>query len=96
MPERRAEKPPEGIAGESDCDEDQECMPKRLVRDRLQRSLLIGGGTAAADCELPGEDADDHVYKPARDEAGPRQPLEGTASHDVLRTTLGVTREVEF
>jgi len=30
MPERRAEKPPEGIAGESDCDEDQESMPKRL------------------------------------------------------------------
>jgi hypothetical protein len=78
--ERRTEQPPQGLAGERDCDEDEQRMPKRLVCDRLQRALLIGGGTAAADRELPGEDADDHVYEPARDEAGPGRPLEASAS----------------
>src|SRR5579872_5413706 len=85
VPERRAEQPPECIAGERDCDEQEQRMPERLVCDRAQRTLLIGGGPAAADREFPREDAEDDVDQPARDEAGSREPLEATALHDGLR-----------
>ena len=62
-------------------------MPKRLVHDLLQRTLLIGRGTTIADCELPGEDADDHVYKPRA-----MKPARASHSKALLRTVLTASR----
>ena len=76
MADRGAHEPPERVAAEADRDEREQDLAERLVRDRLQRPLLVRQLAAVAERELQGENPDDPVDEPAGDEPGPREPLE--------------------
>ena len=41
VPDRSADQPPEGVAAETDRDEREEDLAERLVRNGLQRTLLV-------------------------------------------------------
>src|SRR6185437_5377506 len=69
----------------------QKHLPKRLMRDRLHRPLLVGRRAACADRKLDRKDPDDSVDQPAGDEAGAGQPLESTASSDLLPAGLSLS-----
>src|SRR6185503_5495777 len=62
----------------------QQHLAERLMRDGLQRALLIRGRAAGPDGELDREDADDPVDEAAGDESRTREPLERAAVSHVL------------
>ena len=59
--ERGADEPPERVAAEADRDEREEQLAERLMRDRVQRALLVRQLAAVTECDLEREDADDRV-----------------------------------
>lgn len=54
------------LACEPDRHHDQQHLAERLIDDRLERTLLVGGLAADAERELDGEDPDDSVDQSAR------------------------------
>ena len=71
VPDRGANQPPEGVAAETDRDEREQDLAERLVRDRVQRALLVRQLASVTECELEGENPDDSVDEPAGDETRP-------------------------
>ena len=82
------QKPPQGVAGKADRDGDEQEPAERLVRDRLQRSALIGGLPAGAECELERQDPDDPVDEAPGGEPGAGEDLEGGGLPDVFSRRL--------
>ena len=89
--DRRAHEPPERVAGQADRHEDQERLAERLLRDRVQRALLVRRLAAVAEGELDGEDADDRVDRPARRDAR-RGPATRTAASCATSSPLDCAR----
>jgi hypothetical protein len=71
VPDRGADKPPEGVAAEADRDEREEKLAERLMRNGVQRTLLVGQLASVTKGELEGENADDRVDDRAGDEPRP-------------------------
>ena len=71
MTDRSADEPPEGVTSETDRDEREQNLPERLMRDGLQRTLLIRELAPCAERELQREDPDDRVDERTRDESRP-------------------------
>src|SRR5581483_3179649 len=89
VPDRRVHEPPERVARETDCDENQQHLPKRLVREGLQGALLVRRLASGTKRELDREDADDSVDQAASDEPRTRQPFEAPALRDLVCAHLG-------
>src|SRR6266496_4397877 len=96
MAERSVEQPPQGIAGQADRHEDQQHLPKGLVRDRLQRPALIGRLATHAKRQLDGQDSDHAVDRAARDEARPHEHLEALALPYPLACCFGTLERHRF
>ena len=79
---------PQGVAGKADRDGYEEEPAERLVRDRLQRSALVGGLPAGAECELERQDPDDPVDEAPGGEPGASEHLEGSGLPDVFSRRL--------
>ena len=71
MPDRSANQPPEGVAAETDRDEREQDLAERLMRDRVQRALLVRQLASVTERELEGENPDDSVDERAGDESRP-------------------------
>src|SRR5205085_11032439 len=84
MSEQSVSEPPERKSRQADRDQDQEQLAERLVRDRLQRALLVRRLPAGAEGELDREYADDRVDQAPRNEPRASQPIEPAAPRDLL------------
>jgi hypothetical protein len=67
VPERGTNKPPQRVAAQTDRHEREQQLPERLVRDRMQGTLLIRQLASLPKCQLQSEDPDDCVDQRASD-----------------------------
>jgi hypothetical protein len=89
MSDRRADKPPERVAGEPDCHEGEQHPAEWLVRDCVERALLICQLASVSEGELERENADDSVDQGSGNKAGARQQLECRRLNEALAGGLG-------
>jgi len=67
---------PECIGGEADRKQDQQKLPERVLRERLERALAARRLAAALYRELAREDADQGKRRAFGDEADPRERVQ--------------------
>jgi hypothetical protein len=63
--EDRLREPPQGVAGESDREQDQEPLPERLLCDRTERALAVRALLPPTERDLHREDRDHGVQDPS-------------------------------
>ena len=90
MADRGTQEPPDRVPGETNGHQDEEHLPERLLRDRIQRTVLIRRLAAISEGQLDGEDADDGVDHPTRDKPRTSQRFKRPAVREVLALRLGV------
>ncbi len=83
MPDGGADEPPERVAGETDRDERQEQLAEGLVRNGVQRALLVRELPPVPDRELEREDPDDRVDEAAGHESAAGEELERPRVNEV-------------
>jgi len=88
MAEKGVQQAPERVAGKADRDENQQHLPERLVRERLQSATLIRRLSAGTERELDRQDPDDPVDDTSRDEAGSCEHLECGGALDPVCSRL--------
>jgi hypothetical protein len=71
VPDRGANQAPERVTAETDREEREQDLAERLLRNRVQRTLLVRQLASVTECELEGENPDDCVDEPAGDETRP-------------------------
>ena len=87
MTERRAEKAPDRVAAEADRKKQEQELTERLVRDRLERALLVGQLPGIADGDLEREQPDNAVDQAPRHEADAREHCERRGTHERVAGT---------
>ena len=87
--ERRPQEPPGGVAEQAEGDDRQQHRAERLVGDRPQRALLVGGLAAVAERELGRQHADHDVDHAARRDPESREPAEAARAAEAMAVRAG-------
>jgi hypothetical protein len=85
--ERRAEEAPDRVTTQADRQEHKQQPTESLVRNRLDRPLLVRQLPRLADGDLEREEPDDAVDKATRHKPGPRKHLERRRLHETAADT---------